>query len=168
MTCSVLPRPDGGALSRANSTATSTASSPCLVTSASTCAITLSPPSWGSKPLRMRCNGSGRSAKGAPLRSAPGLRSDRKSTRLNSSHSQISYARFCLQKTVRVLGGEIRPAPERPALGGQKHGHGPSALPRHRLHCRHVQGVKIRPLLFFHLEGHNPLLHLPPDCRFFE
>src|SRR2546430_5436311 len=30
----------------------------------------------------------------APLRSA----SDRKSTRLNSSHSQISYAVFCLKK----------------------------------------------------------------------
>src|SRR2546430_12248782 len=31
-----------------------------------------------------------------PLR--PGLRRDRKSTRLNSSHSQISYAVFCLKK----------------------------------------------------------------------
>src|SRR2546430_8158253 len=30
--------------------------------------------------------------------SAPGLRRDRKSTRLNSSHSQISYAVFCLKK----------------------------------------------------------------------
>src|SRR2546430_8592101 len=28
----------------------------------------------------------------------PGSRSDRKSTRLNSSHSQISYAVFCLKK----------------------------------------------------------------------
>src|SRR6201996_545995 len=27
---------------------------------------------------------------------------DRKSTRLNSSHSQISYAVFCLKKTTRV------------------------------------------------------------------
>src|SRR2546427_6072187 len=38
---------------------------------------------------------------GAPLQAltprAPGLR-DRKSTRLNSSHSQISYAVFCLKK----------------------------------------------------------------------
>src|SRR5256886_11666568 len=32
----------------------------------------------------------------APLRS--GLNVDRKSTRLNSSHSQISYAVFCLKK----------------------------------------------------------------------
>src|SRR2546430_10021911 len=29
---------------------------------------------------------------------ASGLRGDRKSTRLNSSHSQISYAVFCLKK----------------------------------------------------------------------
>src|SRR5688572_31965195 len=28
----------------------------------------------------------------------PGFRGDRKSTRLNSSHSQISYAVFCLKK----------------------------------------------------------------------
>src|SRR2546427_7286090 len=34
-----------------------------------------------------------------PLRSeAHGQRTDRKSTRLNSSHSQISYAVFCLKK----------------------------------------------------------------------
>src|SRR2546430_4797685 len=31
------------------------------------------------------------------------LRSDRKSTRLNSSHSQISYAVFCLKKKNREL-----------------------------------------------------------------
>src|SRR2546430_12201045 len=31
-------------------------------------------------------------------RVAPALRRDRKSTRLNSSHSQISYAVFCLKK----------------------------------------------------------------------
>src|SRR2546430_4000265 len=36
----------------------------------------------------------GRSAGLAPLR----MRPDRKSTRLNSSHSQISYAVFCLKK----------------------------------------------------------------------
>src|SRR2546430_10493610 len=40
----------------------------------------------------------------APVRGQPGQRSarwaciDRKSTRLNSSHSQISYAVFCLKK----------------------------------------------------------------------
>src|SRR6266853_4043418 len=52
------------------------------------------------------------------FRSAPGLRhgarrtrchalarpaADRKSTRLNSSHSQISYAVFCLKKKNKVL-----------------------------------------------------------------
>src|SRR5256886_4925482 len=31
-------------------------------------------------------------------RARPGARQDRKSTRLNSSHSQISYAVFCLKK----------------------------------------------------------------------
>src|SRR2546427_5841579 len=31
--------------------------------------------------------------------------SDRKSTRLNSSHSQISYAVFCLKKKIFTLGG---------------------------------------------------------------
>src|SRR5688572_31322078 len=31
-------------------------------------------------------------------RRQPGRRQDRKSTRLNSSHSQISYAVFCLKK----------------------------------------------------------------------
>src|SRR5256886_13426164 len=37
---------------------------------------------------------------------APGLyaeHEDRKSTRLNSSHSQISYAVFCLKKQIRLL-----------------------------------------------------------------
>src|SRR2546430_10524568 len=32
----------------------------------------------------------------------PEEQGDRKSTRLNSSHSQISYAVFCLQKTQRL------------------------------------------------------------------
>src|SRR2546430_7671751 len=34
---------------------------------------------------------------------APNIR-DRKSTRLNSSHSQISYAVFCLKKKISALG----------------------------------------------------------------
>src|SRR2546430_6375403 len=37
----------------------------------------------------------------APLM-LPHLRGDRKSTRLNSSHSQISYAVFCLKKKKRL------------------------------------------------------------------
>src|SRR5438270_11479626 len=36
---------------------------------------------------------------GLPLGARRALRADRKSTRLNSSHSQISYAVFCLKKT---------------------------------------------------------------------
>src|SRR2546430_13295939 len=33
--------------------------------------------------------------------------SDRKSTRLNSSHSQISYAVFCLKKKKQVIAGSL-------------------------------------------------------------
>src|SRR5205085_11744340 len=41
----------------------------------------------------------GRSSRRCPSRSAAGgAGTDRKSTRLNSSHSQISYAVFCLKK----------------------------------------------------------------------
>src|SRR5689334_24054143 len=34
-----------------------------------------------------------------------GCRTDRKSTRLNSSHSSISYAVFCLKKKIRMICG---------------------------------------------------------------
>src|SRR2546421_814528 len=37
-----------------------------------------------------------------PQRTARVLRSDRKSTRLNSSHDQISYAVFCLKKKKNI------------------------------------------------------------------
>src|SRR2546427_9052273 len=37
-------------------------------------------------------------AAAAPLQHKGGVQPDRKSTRLNSSHSQISYAVFCLKK----------------------------------------------------------------------
>src|SRR3712207_8009305 len=36
----------------------------------------------------------------------PGLRADRKSTRLNSSHANISYAVFCLKKKNNVSVGK--------------------------------------------------------------
>src|SRR3712207_6997075 len=36
-------------------------------------------------------------------RAAPGGKADRKSTRLNSSHANISYAVFCLKKKTHVL-----------------------------------------------------------------
>src|SRR3982750_4997620 len=38
-------------------------------------------------------------------------RRDRKSTRLNSSHDQISYAVFCLQKKTSEVGGRGRRPP---------------------------------------------------------
>src|SRR2546430_4042726 len=38
-------------------------------------------------------------------RRAAGPSQDRKSTRLNSSHSQISYAVFCLKKTTNLAWG---------------------------------------------------------------
>src|SRR2546430_6056717 len=55
------------------------------------------PPPWatGSSPCKSRSAGAGisRASCGGSTRSR-----DRKSTRLNSSHSQISYAVFCLKK----------------------------------------------------------------------
>src|SRR2546430_9685831 len=51
-----------------------------------------------------------RSGRAAPPHGRPRAlaRQDRKSTRLNSSHSQISYAVFCLKKKKKklVVGGE--------------------------------------------------------------
>src|SRR3712207_8139591 len=49
----------------------------------------------GPRPLR-RDDGPRRG--GADARGAAGLPEDRKSTRLNSSHANISYAVFCLKK----------------------------------------------------------------------
>src|SRR6266478_6885743 len=49
----------------------------------------------------LRCRGAQeRGRRGARARTGPG---DRKSTRLNSSHSQISYAVFCLKKKKKNL-----------------------------------------------------------------
>src|SRR2546427_3357382 len=48
-----------------------------------------------------------------PRGQPPGRRRDRKSTRLNSSHSQISYAVFCLKKKKR--GAPAAPAAKRSA-----------------------------------------------------
>src|SRR2546428_5273218 len=61
-------------------------------------------PSWGSAPAR----GPDRASHGPPDRRVewPSGRTarDRKSTRLNSSHDQISYAVFCLKKK-KVMSG---------------------------------------------------------------
>src|SRR2546430_4901260 len=52
------------------------------------------PPSWEVGPAFARSGD-----RGSPTRMRrPGRPTDRKSTRLNSSHSQISYAVFCLKK----------------------------------------------------------------------
>src|SRR2546430_13060689 len=50
---------------------------------------------------------------GSPVHTAPlSTQSDRKSTRLNSSHSQISYAVFCLKKKKKLKRGPNTPHQE--------------------------------------------------------
>src|SRR2546430_3497071 len=55
-----------------------------------------------------RVDGDGRGGAALSMRAVTG---DRKSTRLNSSHSQISYAVFCLKKknTDHISGADPRP-----------------------------------------------------------
>src|SRR2546430_11052968 len=60
--------------------------------------------SRGGRPDRRR-----RSARPAEARRANGSSRDRKSTRLNSSHSQISYAVFCLKKKKKKTYNTARP-----------------------------------------------------------
>src|SRR2546430_13419638 len=43
-----------------------------------------------------------------PCKGISSLRTDRKSTRLNSSHSQISYAVFCLKKNKQICRHRLR------------------------------------------------------------
>src|SRR5688572_30966999 len=52
------------------------------------------------------CGSIGRSV--AVLCAALGVGADRKSTRLNSSHSQISYAVFCLKKKTSLSPNQLR------------------------------------------------------------
>src|SRR2546430_12531423 len=59
------------------------------------------------------------------------LTSDRKSTRLNSSHSQISYAVFCLKKKKELTHSVIRPVlghGAEPPIGATV-GHGSEQVP---------------------------------------
>src|SRR2546430_7219604 len=63
-----------------------------------------------SKPRRY---GSGRTIKSCA--SQPRRLTDRKSTRLNSSHSQISYAVFCLKKKNRTLVSSLRAVGDPPS-----------------------------------------------------
>src|SRR2546430_11041131 len=53
----------------------------------------------------VHARGNARSCRCRPRRSSR-LARDRKSTRLNSSHSQISYAVFCLKKKKKLLATE--------------------------------------------------------------
>src|SRR2546430_15152021 len=56
-------------------------------------------------PICRPCAGGGSTWRAAPTRPGSGRRAarrDRKSTRLNSSHSQISYAVFCLKKKKKI------------------------------------------------------------------
>src|SRR5205085_5167356 len=53
---------------------------------------------WNTRPINLARRNSGHAVTSWPaIRRLP-LSTDRKSTRLNSSHSQISYAVFCLKK----------------------------------------------------------------------
>src|SRR2546430_9502217 len=74
----------------------------------------------GPAPLRRAGSAAGRQT--ASPKSWPAPSKDRKSTRLNSSHSQISYAVFCLKKNVEVhavgLPGELLVA----LVDGLQHG----------------------------------------------
>src|SRR5689334_23565849 len=57
--------------------------------------------------MRLRCGRRCRSAGHDPrmeVAESDAMHQDRKSTRLNSSHSSISYAVFCLKKKIRLLG----------------------------------------------------------------
>src|SRR5256886_3528296 len=67
---------------------------------------------------------------------------DRKSTRLNSSHSQISYAVFCLKKKKTRYD---RVAPGILGGGGSSSGSGGMRGRRHVLRsCVHWRGVRLR------------------------
>src|SRR2546430_4125066 len=64
----------------------------------------------------------------AGWRGVIGLQTDRKSTRLNSSHSQISYAVFCLKKKTYRRPASAHP-PLIPRQSGQGGGRAASARP---------------------------------------
>src|SRR2546430_3036786 len=61
------------------------------------------------------------------------IRRDRKSTRLNSSHSQISYAVFCLKKKKTQL-PNLPTAPIMPSTPLHRCHHSVLASPLYRLH----------------------------------
>src|SRR3954464_5624063 len=92
------------------------------------------------------------------------FRSDRKSTRLNSSHTIISYAVFCLKKKDALVTGQVgRPArepldPPPPAVVG------PRGLRRRAWWVGGGEGSSIRPafIAFFFL-----MIRRPPRSTLF-
>ena len=64
---------------------------------------------------------------------------------------------------VAVLRREVGSAVEGLACGCQEHRHGPSAASGHGLHCAHVDGVQVRPLLPVHLYVYEVLVHYEGD-----
>src|ERR1039457_5246623 len=85
------------------------------------------------------------------------FRSDRKSTRLNSSHLVISYAVFCLQKMTRCRRGARRSTTRIDLTPRRRARRRSPSYPRSgRLRLR-LLGPPALPLsLFFFLRGHPP------------
>src|SRR2546430_4244384 len=73
------------------------------VTGVQTCALPIS----GRSGCEQRCGPTWTRAAASPPQPAGSASTDRKSTRLNSSHSQISYAVFCLKKKKRKERGTV-------------------------------------------------------------
>src|SRR3990167_3434688 len=81
---------------------------------------------------------------------------DRKSTRLNSSHSQISYAVFCLKKYYDKFFGPC-------ARGGDGDG---SAHNDNKYQPAILSARQVLSVFFFYKRGAPELLHLPPPRLF--
>src|SRR5256886_8811783 len=75
-------------------------------------------------------------------RNTASRRSDRKSTRLNSSHSQISYAVFCLKKKKKHITSCRNPIP----------------LKMHFLRLRHLLSHSISAIMTYEDTATNPRL----------
>jgi hypothetical protein len=63
------------------------------------------------------------------------------------------------RQPVARLGREVGPGVERHAVRRQEGVQGPAAVPGHRLHGVHVDGVDVRPLLAVDLDRHEALVH---------
>src|SRR3972149_3987395 len=92
---------------------------------------------------------------------------DRKSTRLNSSHSQISYAVFCLKKKKHIASQDERTRGSRPDTHTQRRG-GDAALLVRVVQCqgRRCPCAHFSESLFFFLMNppppKSPLFPSPP------